>query len=297
MIAKGTIHTPGCVPEESEWLCATDRNRRLSDAVFPYLKCGRCGLIRLAAVPPDLARYYPAAYYELPSARRLAKVAAADPFKIDLVRRFAPRGRLMEIGPAHGVFAFQAKRAGFDVDVIEMDSRCCDHLHNVVGVNAICSAAPQDVLPTLQPYHVIALWHVIEHIRDPWTLLDSIVDRLAQGGILVVAAPNPDAWQLGIMGGEWPHLDAPRHLYLLPVRVLTAYLAAAGLERVHSSSSDRDAKRWNRFGWQRLLMNRMRGKWPERAGYLAGFAVSAACAPFDARDMRGSAYTLVFRKS
>jgi 2-polyprenyl-3-methyl-5-hydroxy-6-metoxy-1,4-benzoquinol methylase len=254
-------------------------------------------LIRLAAVPSDLARYYPNEYYELPSLQRLAKIAAADPFKIDLVRRFAARGRLMEIGPAQGVFAFQAKRAGFDVDVIEMDSRCCDHLNNVVGVNAIWSAAPHDVLPTLKSYDVIALWHVIEHVPDPWALLNTVAQSLVPGGILVIATPNPDAWQFRIMCGAWPHLDAPRHLYLLPATVLTPRLVAAGLERVHCTSTDRDAKRWNRFGWQRLLMNRMPGRWSERAGYVAGLAISAALAPFEAGGMRGSAYTVVFRKS
>ena len=294
--AHDTIHTPGCVPQESAWLSTTDRNRQLSDTVFDYLKCQRCGLIRLATVPPDLARYYPDEYYELPSLQRLAKIAAADPFKIDLVRRFVPRGRLMEIGPAQGVFAFQAKHAGFDVDVIEMDARCCDHLNNVVGVNAICSAAPGDVLPALKSYDVIALWHVIEHVIDPWALLDAMAHRIRPGGILVIATPNPDAWQFGIMRGEWPHVDAPRHLYLLPCEVLTVHLAAAGLNRVHYTSMDRDAKRWNRFGWQRLLMNRVPGKWPARAGYIVGMALSAVLAPFEGYGTRGSAYTLVFRK-
>lgn len=294
--AKHTIHTPGCLPDESEWLCSTDRNRRLSDTVFHYLKCQRCGLIRQAAVPPDLANYYPNEYYELPSSQRLAEIAAADPFKIDLVRRFKAQGRLLEIGAAYGVFAFQAKRAGFDVDVIEMDARCCDHLTTVVGVNAICSAEPHNVLPMLNAYDVIALWHVIEHIPDPWSVLNAAAYNLARNGILVIATPNPDAWQLAITRSEWPHLDAPRHLYLLPINVLTEHLAAAGLKCVHCTSADRDAKRWNRFGWQRLLMNRMPGKWTKRAGYVAGMVIGAAFAPFEARHRRGSAYTMVFQK-
>lgn len=277
-------------------MCTTDRNRRISDAAFQYLKCERCGLIRLAAVPPDLARYYPNDYYQLPSVERLAKIASADSSKIDLVRRFVSRGRLMEIGPAQGVFAFQAKRAGFDVDVVEMDARCCDYLNTVVGVNAICSATPQDVLPTLPPYDVIALWHVIEHVPDPWTLVESAARSLAQNGILIIATPNPDAWQFAIVGAEWPHLDAPRHLYLLPSRVLTAHLGAAGMKQVHCTSADSDAKRWNRFGWQRLLMNRMPGRWSERAAYVAGAAMSVMLAPFEASDSKGSTYTMVFRR-
>jgi SAM-dependent methyltransferase len=248
-------------------------------------------------VPADLAHYYPQEYYELPSLQRLDAIAERDPFKIDVVRRFAARGRLMEIGPAQGVFAYQAKRAGFDVDAIEMDARCCEYLNTVVGVNAICSDAPQDVLPGRPAYDVVALWHVIEHVLDPWTVFAAAAAALAPGGILIIATPNPDAWQFRVMGAQWPHIDAPRHLYLLPVDVVTTYLAGQGLQRVHCTTSDADAKRWNRFGWQRVLMNRMPDKWTERAAFVVGAAVSAAAAPFEAGGMRGSAYTVVFRKA
>lgn len=291
-----TIHTPGCVPDEFTWLATTDRNRRLSSTAFRYLKCRRCDLVRLDNVPDDLGRYYPAEYYELPTATRLASIAVSDPFKIDLVRRFARGGRLMEVGPAQGIFAYQAKRAGFEVDVIEMDARCCDHLREVVGVNVIRSDAPQEVLRLRTGYDVIAMWHVIEHVPDPWALLDAAAQALAPGGILVIAAPNPAAWQLGMMGAEWPHLDAPRHLYLLPASVMAAHLAASGLTLVHSTSTDADARRWNRFGWQRLLMNRLRGAWGERAGFVIGLGLGALMAPFEARDPKGSAYTMGFRR-
>ncbi|GIT65471.1 MAG: hypothetical protein Ct9H300mP23_10980 [Nitrospinota bacterium] len=43
-----------------------------------------------------------------------------------------------------------------------------------------------------------------------------------------MAAPNPQAWQFHIMGKLWPHLDAPRHLYLLPAEVLTEYAKTLG---------------------------------------------------------------------
>lgn len=291
-----TIHTPGCAADESPFLATPDRNRRVSRQLFRYVRCAHCGLVRLADPPADLAPYYQAEYYELPSLQRLARIADADPFKIDLVCRFATRGRLLEIGPAHGVFAYQAKRAGFDVDVIEMDARACEHLRETVGVHAWCTAAPHEVLATATPYDVIALWHVIEHVPDPWMLLQHIATALAPGGIVVIAAPNPDAWQLTIMGSHWPHLDAPRHLYLLPPSVVTAFLSRFGVDLVHVATTDADARRWDRFSWQRLLMNEVPGRWPGRAAYVAGTALSVVIAPFEARHPQGSAYTMVMRK-
>jgi SAM-dependent methyltransferase len=292
-----SIHTPGCGGKEKELFLAADRNRNITDDVFRYMKCDRCGLIRIEEIPDNLSRFYPNDYYEVPTRDRLEAVANADPFKIKVVRRFKETGRLLEIGPAYGIFAFQAKQAGFQVDAIEMDERCCDYLRTVVGVNAIHSASPVEAMGNMESHDVIALWHVIEHLPDPWSLVDAVARNLAPNGVLVLAAPNPDAWQFKVMGKEWPHLDAPRHLYLLPADTLTEYARGLGLERIHYTTTDSDALRWNRFGWQRLLMNRVRGKWLGRIAFLAGYALSLILAPFESKDPKGSAYTLVFRKA
>lgn len=295
-MSTGTVHPADCSGAEAPLFTVPDRNRRIGDRAFTYLRCSQCGLIRLADVPEDLGAYYPPEYYELPSIDELAAAAARDRCKIDTVLRFAGPGRLLEIGPAYGTFAYQARQAGFAVDAIEMDERCCGYLRSVVGVNAVQSPAPVEAMGSMAPHDVIALWHVIEHLPDPFSLLRAAAANLAPGGILVIATPNPEAWQFRVMGADWPHVDAPRHLYLLPAAMLAAQATAAGLTRAHLTTSDSDARSWNRFGWQRLLLNRVRGRWAGRAALAAGYALSLAAAPFESSDPRGSAYTAVFRK-
>ena len=291
-----TKHTPGCTGHERPIFRASDRNRRITSHQFQYLHCGTCDLIRLACIPDDLGQYYPNTYYEMPSFDRIAAIAAKDPFKIETVRRHSRPGRLLEIGPAWGTFALQAKQAGYRTTAIEMDSACCDFLNRTIGIDAVCSDAPHEAMAKLPPQDVIALWHVIEHLPDPWALLDAAAANLAPNGILVIASPNPGAWQFHVMGRQWPHLDAPRHLYLLPAETLAGYAAAAGLVCIETTTQDKDAKRWNRFGWQRLLMNSVQGKWLQRGAYIAGFGLSALLAPFESGRANGSAYTLVLRK-
>jgi SAM-dependent methyltransferase len=291
-----TVHTPGCQGHESAFFTARDRNRRVSRDPFTYLRCDTCGLVRLANPPDDLGKFYPEAYYDLPCRQRLAEIAGRDPFKIDLVRRFSKVGRLLEIGPAFGVFAFQAQKAGYDVSAIEMDARCCDYLARELGISAAQSDAPQQALAAFAPQDVIALWHVIEHLPDPWRLLRAAAAKLRPGGIVVIATPNPLAWQFGLMGAFWPHVDAPRHLYLLPSRTIIDFVRPFGVSCIHMSTDDEDARSWDRFGWQRLLMNACSEKWTERAAFVAGWALSAVMAPMDRRADAGSAYTLVLRK-
>jgi 2-polyprenyl-3-methyl-5-hydroxy-6-metoxy-1,4-benzoquinol methylase len=292
-----THHTPCCPGRETKLYTAQDRNHRVSSERFDYLHCERCGLVRLANPPVNLAHYYSNDYYDLPSPKEVAAIGARDSFKIELVRRFSTPGRLLEIGPAVGTFALQAKLAGYQVCTIEMDARCCAYLTDRLGIEAIQSDAPHEVIPSLGTHDVIALWHVIEHLPNPWALLESAARSLKPGGILVVATPNPQAWQFGVMGSAWPHVDAPRHLYMLPASVINEYTTPLGLNRVHFDTADSDTQRWNRFGWQRLIMNTVSGKWPRRAGFVAGWMLSIAMAPLDRREGVGSAYTLVLRKS
>lgn len=287
---------PDCAGLPVRQYCAPDLNRRISTTIFSYDKCSSCGVIKLANPPQDLASYYAGSYHELPSPERLQVLASRNRFKIETILRLRSAGRLLEVGPAYGLFAHQAKSAGFEVDVIEADERCCRYLREVVKVNVKQSINPPEAIRETGMHDVIALWHVIEHVPDPWALLKAAADNLAPGGFLVVAAPNPKAVQFSIMGSRWPHLDAPRHLWLLPTGTLTLRAAELGLVRVHCTTTDSDARYWNRFGWQRLLMNLSRNNWLRRLAYVAGYVISLAVAPFEVGGERGSAYTLIFRK-
>ena len=194
---------------------ATDENHSVSKAVFNYLKCSACEGIFLDEPPDDLGRYYQSEYYAIPSLERLQRVADKDRNKIDTVLRFATGGRLLEVGPAFGVFAWQAKQADFVVDVIEMDARCCEYLQGSLGVNVTQSDNPVVAMEALAQHEVIAIWHVLEHLPDARAFLRGAANNLRPGGVLVIAMPNPDAWQFRVMGRHWPHLDAPRHLTLI----------------------------------------------------------------------------------
>lgn len=295
--ASGQLRAcPLCSGPSHLLFIATDENHRISQTPYTYLKCADCHGVFLEKPPIDLGRYYQSDYYAIPSLEDLQKVADKDRNKINTVMRFASGGRLLEVGPAFGVFAWQAKQAGFVVDVIEMDARCCQYLEGTLGVNVTQSDNPPAAMQALPQHDVIAIWHVLEHLPDALAFLRAAAANLKSGGVLVVAMPNPDAWQFKVMGARWPHLDAPRHLTLIPQTWMTAQGEKFGLERVYLTSDDSDARSWNRFGWQRLLMNRFSGKFMQRVMFVLGYGLSIVLAPFDRKNFGGSAYTIVFRK-
>jgi SAM-dependent methyltransferase len=288
---------PACGASSTLAFEAFDENRRITEDAFEYFRCERCSLVFLDPVPDDLGPFYAGDYYSIPkSSRWLSLASLLERYKLGIVRRFKQSGRLLEIGPSWGQFAYLAKNAGFTVDAIEYDAECCRFLRDVAGIQAFNSGEPHAALRDLGPYDVIAMWHSFEHLPDAWKTLEVAAERLAPGGILVIAAPNPDAFQLRMLGPHWTHIDAPRHLYLVPASTLVARAAASGLSPVLVTTRDKGSRGWNHFGWRVSLRNRFRGRFARTVAFLVGGVVAVGMMPFDLARGKGSAFTVVLRK-
>lgn len=275
-----------------------DYNRRVSDEAFTYYRCETCHLIFLYPIPKDLGRYYPRNYYDIPKSEAELEIRAQrlQRWKLDLVQRFARGRRLLEIGPAYGLFSHLAKRAGFDVTAIEMDPGCCEVLRRIVGIRVIEGNDAIVELQQLAKFDVIVFWQSIEHLPDPWRALTAAAEHLAPDGILVLDTPNPRAFQFGVLGRYWTHVDAPRHLELIPSGLLRDHLVGTGLK-----TEMLDAKGWgsigfNSFGWAFSFRNFFAGAWPRAVAHLSGRVLTKLLIPIERSGARGSTYTAVFRK-
>ena len=295
--ARQLTDCPYCHSAVSHFCVATDRNRRITAERFEYYRCEACGLITLHPIPADLGRYYPTDYYRVPKrVEEIRPLLRSERYKVDLVSRLAAGRRLLEIGPAIGCFALLAKEAGFLVDTIEMDRDCCRFLTEQIQVRAVEHADPLAVLPSLGAYDVIALWHVVEHVTQPWTIVRAAARQLAPGGILVIATPNPDALQLRVFGPHWTHLDAPRHVHLIPVQLLQTWAGEERTDTELATTVDPGSLNWNQFGWQRSLMASASNRLTRLARQCVGKLTGIAIAPIERRRWRGACYTTVFRR-
>jgi 2-polyprenyl-3-methyl-5-hydroxy-6-metoxy-1,4-benzoquinol methylase len=274
-----------------------DLNRRLGDEAFSYYRCPACRLIFLWPYPTDLGKYYPVNFHTVPTSLTEAEYASrSEHFKLQIVHNFIKTGQLLEIGSGYGGFAYLAKADGFAVNVIEMDTRCCDFLQNIVGVRAINAADPVAALRGMGSFDVIALWQVIEHLPDPWLTLQTLADHLSPNGILILAAPNPDSLQMRLLGKRWPHVDAPRHLSLIPISLIRSLAERLRLEVVSVSTNDPGCLHWNRFGWQVWLANFVSSRWAKQKMSWIGKVVSKLVTPYEECDPHGSTYTVVLQR-
>ncbi|MCF6245789.1 MAG: class I SAM-dependent methyltransferase [Desulfobacula sp.] len=286
-----------CHTEAKPYFRSRDYNRRVTQEIFAYYCCPNCGLIFIFPVPEDLGDYYPPTYHFAPETLGILKANAAhERYKIKIIQQYVKQGGLLEIGPSYGCFTYLAKNAGFEAEAIEMDAECSKFLNEVAGILTINSSDVCGALRTVKSYDVIAMWHVIEHLPNPWETLEGICEKLNYNGILVLAAPNPDAFQFHILGRYWPHLDAPRHVMLIPIKLLVEKMEALGMRVELITTTDEGGLGWNIFGWEFFFSNMCADLMVKKMLKIVGRAAARLFSLIEKMEGKGSAYTLVFRK-
>ena len=114
-----------------------------------------------------------------------------------------------------------------------MNGACVDFLNSVVGVEAIQSSDPAATMSAMEKkFDVIVLWHSLEHLPDPWFVLQSAAKRLAPGGILLIAIPNIESYDFSVLRAAWVHLDAPRHLFFYTARSLQKLCSGYAINKI-----------------------------------------------------------------
>jgi SAM-dependent methyltransferase len=295
------VGCPLCGGASAHFLDATDRNRKTTEERFSYARCEDCGTIFIVDPPSDLGRYYDGDYYQFDAdgeptwKRNEAQIKSAS-YRVALLRRHALPGHLIEIGAGTGAFASTARAAGFEVSAIEMNERCCRYLSERQGIRAICSDRPLEALTSLPRARAVALWHVLEHLSNPAEVLERVAEKLEPEGVLAIGIPNPRSLQFRLLGSRWAHLDAPRHLCLIPADALVKRASEIGLRSVAVTTNDPDGLECNQLGWTAALRRRPAGA---PASWLVGHTALAVCgalAPLERTGRRGAAITVLLRK-
>lgn len=292
-----TTRCPNCGAESQPWFISKDYNRHITNEIFHHYHCLECGLIFISPVPKNLGSYYPDTYHFIPeSVDSLERASEPDRYKIEIVQRFVRAGNLLEIGPSYGGFSYLAKKAGFCVSAIEMNAECCKFLRNVVDVHSINSDDAVQTLREAGPYDVIALWHVIEHLPNAWETLEAVCARVKPGGYVVLASPNPEAFQFRVLGRYWLHVDAPRHVMLIPMKLLVAKMEQLGMKVEWITTGDEGSVRCNVGGWELSFINLSSYRYIKQILHRIGRLAAWLFAPLERREGKGSAYTMVFKR-
>lgn len=298
----GSKACPYCDSDSTVLYSAPDYNRRVSNDLFHMNQCDDCDLLFLSNPPSNLGPFYETGYHtSFPKdLKAMDARLKGERYKIDFVRQFnkSENGSLLEIGPSVGYFSRLAQKEGYNVSALEYDQDCVDFLNETLKINAIQTDNPATSLEKdTSFYDVICLWHAIEHLPEPWKVIEQASKRLKPGGHLIIATPNPRSSQLGLMKNRWPHLDMPRHLFLLPIKWIKKMVKPLGIKEIFTTTRDTGSLYWESFSWAMLWGARPVAQHSIRRRFwqfsiLMGHVLQNA----QRKEGRGACYTMVLQK-
>ena len=250
---------PYCGGASTPAFTSKDWNQRTSEERFAYCTCKGCSLTFIERVPEDLPRYYVNEQYDVPKdASGFQGRAESQQWKVGILQSLAAGGALIEIGPATGEFALLSRQAGFDPMLFEMNSDCCKFLRDSLNLEVVQGSDPAQFLQSARACDVVCIWQAIEHIPRFWKSLEAATHLLRSGGVLLMSTPNPESLQAKILGRYWPHIDAPRHLYLIPPGWMRRFAQSNGLSVALQTTRDSGSTGLNYYGWYLAIRNATR---------------------------------------
>jgi SAM-dependent methyltransferase len=213
---------PLCNSENIEgWLHVPDHF--LTGEKFELVKCSRCGFLFTQDHPDteQIGRYYETSDYI--SHNDSAGGISASIYRIarefmlkrkrKMVRNSSglDKGIILDIGSGTGHFLSVMKKGGWQVKGIEINDKAREFSKAEFGLDVLPQGSTGS-LPS-ESFDVITLWHVLEHIQDPFSYASEIARLLKSEGVCIVALPNCGSFDARSYRELWAAYDVPRHLW------------------------------------------------------------------------------------
>ena len=159
--------------------------------------------------------------------------------------------RLLEVGCGQGLFLEHARRAGWEVQGVELLPPVAERARErglAVFTGELAAARFPDAR-----FDVVVMREVIEHIVDPVALLREVARVLRPGGVAVLGTGNARSWAARLRGARWHYYRFGGHMHIrfYSPRSAAALARASGFAAVETRTS----------GFAFLEASEMRGRW------------------------------------
>ncbi len=217
--ATGSLVCPLCASKDVETL-SDDDDRKLSASDLgssrravahgKILRCRSCrfGFRSLRPVEEELFTLYRHLDPEVYEKELQGRIKTAKRH-LKIVHRYAPGGRLLDVGCASGAFLNCAADAGWSVAGVEPAEILCHKAKQLLHGRGdiFCVPLQQADLPA-SSFDVVTLWDVLEHVPDPLRFMQHCAKLLKPAGYLFANVPDLDSLQSRFLGERWPLLLA-----------------------------------------------------------------------------------------
>jgi SAM-dependent methyltransferase len=154
-----------------------------------------------------------------------------------------PDGRVLDVGCGNGIWLLKQQALGWLVEGVEFSPLACQHAR-AAGLIVHQGSLEEARLPTAS-FDVVRIWHTLEHVPDPSSILSEIARILKPNGQVLIGVPNAGGWLARAWRTYWFDLDVPRHLWHFRAQDLRVLATQAGLRL--------DSLGYGRYGSYTLL--------------------------------------------
>ncbi len=198
------------------------------NASLEAMECIDCGLVFLSSFSHITEGFYGNSGMhagEVDREKWSKETAWDDERRFYTLRWVIENKSVLDFGCGNGGFLLNAKEVARSVAGIEPEN-CLKTYFRTEGLEVFSS-----IEDAADSFDVITMFHVLEHIPDPRTILKKLCEKLNDGGQLIVEVPNADDALLKLYQCE-PFSNFTYwscHLFLFTPSTLTALAKQAGL--------------------------------------------------------------------
>ena len=146
-----------------------------------------------------------------------------------------PRARVLDVGCAAGFLLEVGREYDWDVVGIELNPKAREaaapEVRDLIRIGVLEDFAHE---ASSQRFDLITMFDLVEHVRNPRSLLAACLDELTPDGRLVVQIPCIDSLGARLLGRHWFHYAAPSHLSYFSERTFGTLARSVGFEVVRS---------------------------------------------------------------
>jgi len=232
-----------CEAPAKKWLTTTNGGVGPKED-FDVYRCTNCFSTVINPIPVNLGIYY-LDYHWIPKGSSWKRAVRACKNRLAVVNNHASNSAsILDVGAGSGAFVAAATKNGHLSFAIEQDGSCRKNIEEFMPGRVVGDLFAYEEVGYAVP-DVVTLWHVFEHIPDPSDFLAQVSRNFPATTKIIIEVPNAQSWLFKMMRSKWPHLDAPRHVFL-PSKLGIEYVAQKNGMRV-SRIHNRDNAAWGAF--------------------------------------------------
>lgn len=196
---------------------------------FRIYRCHGCGTLYSERSRLNYNGYYDESNFTVPDFvnDRLDEVCKG-------LQAYRKMNRILDIGCGAGALLRAARRAGWHAEGLEVSAPAAKRLRSqdfeIFQGDLSSAHYPAD------HFDVVTAIEIIEHVRDPLTMLEQVGRILRPGGLFWATTPNAMSFSSRMLGVRWSTVCPPEHLQLFSPNGVRKLIERAGFQRVQLRS-------------------------------------------------------------